>query len=108
MVNAITYTCLPGELNRREREKLIDVLDEFENEFFIFLFKEYSRKVIKGIYILEGNQEKITKIYGDKAPGEIFPEQVHEFYRFDSGSREFKKIDGCKSFSFSIHAIDMK
>jgi hypothetical protein len=57
---------------------------------------------------MESNQEKITKIHGDKGPAEIFAEQVHEFYRFDSGSREFKKIDGCKCFSFSVHAIDLK
>lgn len=50
----------------------------------------------------------MMRIYGDKGPSEVFPEQVHEFYRFDSGSREFKKIDGCKTFSFSIHAIDLK
>lgn len=72
------------------------------------MFKEYSRKVIKGIYILDVNQTKLFKIYGDKAPQEIVAEQVLQFYRFDSGSREFKKIDGCRSFSFSIHAIDMK
>lgn len=64
MINAITYTCLPGELNRREREKFIDILDDYESEFFIFLFKEYSRKVIKGIYILESGQDRIVKIYG--------------------------------------------
>jgi hypothetical protein len=65
--------------------------------------------VIKGIYTLDSNQSKLTKIYGDnKAPMEVVSEQVLQFYRFDSGSREFKKIDGCKSFSFSVHAIDMK
>lgn len=28
MINAITYVCFPGELNRKDRERLIDVLEE--------------------------------------------------------------------------------
>jgi hypothetical protein len=26
MINAITYVCFPGELNRKDRERLTDVL----------------------------------------------------------------------------------
>lgn len=106
MVNAITYVCFPRELNRKDRERLIDVLDSSEHEFFVFLFKEYSRKIIKGIYILDSSQTRLERIYGDKAPLEVTVDEVKEFYRFDSGSREFKKVDGCRSFSFIIHAID--
>ena len=49
-----------------------------------------------------------TKIFGDKAPSEIAADRVQHFYRFDSGSRDFKKVDGCRSFSLAIHAIDLK
>lgn len=45
MINAVTNVCLPGEINRKEREKLVDTLNSDPSEFFIFLFKEYSRKV---------------------------------------------------------------
>lgn len=107
LVNAITYVCFPGELNRKERERLIEVLEESEHEFFVFLFKEYSRKIIKGIYILDNSQTYLSKIYGEKAPSTISPDRVQEFYRFDSGSREFKKVAGCRSFSYVIHAIDL-
>ena len=84
------------------------MLETSEYEFFIFLFKEYSRKIIKGIYILDNSQTKLERIYGEKAPAEITVDRVQEFYRFDSGSREFKKVDGCRSFSLSIHAIDQR
>ena len=32
---------------------------------------------------------------------------MQSFYRFDSGSKEFKKLDACKSFSLVVHAIDL-
>ena len=74
----------------------------------MFLFKEYSRKVIKAIYVLDQSQTILHKIFGEKAPSEISSEQVNSFYRFDSGCREFKKLDGCKSFSLVVHAIDLR
>jgi hypothetical protein len=73
----------------------------------VFLFKEYSRKIIKAIYVLDPSQTCLQKIYGDKAPQEIAAGSVKVFYRYDSGSREFKKLDGCKSFSLAVHAVDL-
>jgi hypothetical protein len=73
----------------------------------VFLFKEYSRKMIKAIYVLESSQASLQKIFGEKAPQEILAENVKAFYRYDSGSREFKRLDGCKSFSLAVHAIDL-
>lgn len=108
MINAITHVIFPGELNRKERERLIDIIDASQHEFFIFLFKEYSRKMIKGIYTFDSTQVYLRKIYGEKSPQDITADMVQEFYRFDSGSREFKKVDGCRSFSLSIHAIDLR
>ena len=64
MITAITYVCLPGDLNRKDRERLIEVIENEPSEFFVFLFKEYSRKVIKGIYVLDPVQERIKRIYG--------------------------------------------
>ena len=68
MVNAITHVIFPGELNRKERERWVDVLESSEQEFFVFLFKEYSRKMIKGIYVLDSTQSRLERVYGDKAP----------------------------------------
>ena len=107
MMNAITYTCLPGQLNKKEREKLLDVLEnETSSEFFIFLFKQYARKVIKGIYVMDFTQNnRVRKIYGEKAPEEISEEQVHSFFQYDSGGRTWKRLDGNKSFSLVIQAV---
>ena len=63
--------------------------------------------MIKGIYILDHSQTKLQRIFGDKAPPEITSDRVQSFYRFDSGSRDFKKVDGCRSFSLAIHAVDL-
>ena len=68
MINAINNVCLPGELNRGDREKLVKVLELDTSEFFVLLFKEYSRKVIKGIYTLDHSQKALQRIHGDKAP----------------------------------------
>jgi hypothetical protein len=55
---------------------LIEVLYSSDYEFFVFLFKEYSRKIIKGIYTLDNAQNRLERIYGDKAPFEITSNQV--------------------------------
>lgn len=108
MVNAITYVVFPGELNRKERERLTEIIEGSQHEFFVFLFKEYSRKMIKGIYVFDSSQTVLRKIHGEKSPPEITAEMVQEFYKYDNGSREFKRLDGCRSFSFSISAIDLR
>lgn len=69
MINAITYVIFPGELNRKERERLIDIIESSQLEFFVFLFKEQStRKIVKSIYTFESSQTILRKIYGDKSP----------------------------------------
>ena len=68
MITAITNVCLPGELNRKDREKLVEVIETDSSEFFVFLFKDYSRKVIKAIYTLDNSQTVLQRVYGDKAP----------------------------------------
>lgn len=76
MINAITHVIFPGELNRKERERLIDIIEASQYEFFIFLFKEYSRKMIKGIYTFDSTQVYLRKIYGEKLPQEITSDMV--------------------------------
>jgi hypothetical protein len=68
MINAITYVVFPGELNRKERERLTDIIEGSQHEFFVFLFKEYSRKMIKGIYVFDSSQTALRRIYGEKSP----------------------------------------
>lgn len=43
--NAITYVCLAGEPNKRERESILQKLDGVEAEHFIILFKTFGRSV---------------------------------------------------------------
>lgn len=43
--NAITYACLAGEPNKRERESILSKLDGVEAEHFIILFKTFGRSV---------------------------------------------------------------
>lgn len=44
-------------------------------------------QIVKGIYSFDNGSNRIRRIYGDKAPPEIFEENVTEFYRYDSGAR---------------------
>ena len=48
---------------------------------------------------------RVRKIYGEKAPEEISEEQVHSFFQYDSGGRTWKRLDGNKSFSLVIQAV---
>lgn len=60
------------------------------------------------MYTYDSGSGGVSKIYGEKAPAEIHAEDVLKFYRFDSGAKEFKVLDGCKSFSYAVHAIYIK
>jgi hypothetical protein len=64
--------------------------------------------MIKGIYSYDSINNRVRKVYGDKAPAEILEENVSEFYRYDSGAREFKILDGCRSFSYVVHGVFIK
>ena len=39
MMTAISNVCLPGEINKKDREKLLDVIESEQADFFVFLFK---------------------------------------------------------------------
>ena len=43
--NAITFVCLAGDPNRREREHILSKLDLFDAEHYIILFKTFGRMV---------------------------------------------------------------
>ena len=57
--NAITFVCLAGDPNRREREHILSKLDLFDAEHYIILFKTFGRMVT--IFILS----RILKPYMD-------------------------------------------
>lgn len=48
--NAITFVCLAGDPNRREREHILSKLDLFDAEHYIILFKTFGRMDFKALY----------------------------------------------------------
>lgn len=65
-------------------------------------------QLIKAIYTYDNASGRVRRIYGEKAPAEITAENVFEFYRYDSGAKEFKILSGCKSFSYVVHGVLIK
>ncbi len=56
-----------------------------------------NSKDFKGIYIYKTGSENITKIHGhSKLPEIVNVADVKNFYRYDSGAKEFKQMKGNK------------
>ncbi len=48
-------------------------------------------------------------VYGPKdSPQTLEQGMVNEFYRYDSGAKEFKRIPGNKNFSIAVDAISIR
>lgn len=57
--NAITFVCLAGDPNRREREHILSKLDLFDAEHYIILFKTFGRMVKYSVIIFN----RISKLF---------------------------------------------
>ncbi|CAG9322695.1 unnamed protein product [Blepharisma stoltei] len=107
---AITQVCCAGEPNRALREEAIEVIDKNEEvSYFIIVFKsELGRRDLRAIYSHDPNNGDVKKIYGPATmPEQLNSGMVKGYFRFDSGSNEFKPIE-CKDFITGTDAIVLK
>jgi len=72
------------------------------------LLKFSGRFTFQGIYWHDG-KGKIGKIYtvNDHLPKAIDETMIQDFYRYDSGAKEFKIIPGMKTIHHSTDAVTL-
>ena len=110
--NAIATACLAGEANKKRRE---EILEDFKSvpkgRNVIILFKDPSgaRQDIKAIYMLNEEAEVAEFVYGAKdSPSIIGRPMVNNYYRYDSGAKKFRLLQGNKNFSIAVDAVSIK
>lgn len=76
------------------------------DNFIILLKSVTGRFNFQGIY---GHEDgKVFKIYGnDSAPKVIAEEMIKEYYKYDSGAKEFKLIKGMKTLHLQTDAVTL-
>ncbi|KAL4485977.1 hypothetical protein ABPG73_018382 [Tetrahymena malaccensis] len=106
---AITKVCLAGPTNQKEREIALKKIKDSQQDHFIVLFKGINgRQDFKALYQMDSNTAEVKKIFGlNTAPQQIDLASVQAFYRYDSGSKEFKEIL-VKAFSNQVDAVLLK
>eukprot|EP00826_Nyctotherus_ovalis_P066492 TRINITY_DN982_c0_g2_i4.p1 TRINITY_DN982_c0_g2~~TRINITY_DN982_c0_g2_i4.p1 ORF type:complete len:712 (-),score=194.84 TRINITY_DN982_c0_g2_i4:75-2210(-) len=112
MKNAIATLCLAGEPNKKRRTEALDALSTIDNtKNAIVLFKEAAgtRQDFKALYSYTEEEGMLRLVYGGKdVPTVIEQEMVYDFYKYDSGAKEFRRIAGNKSFSIAVDAVSLR
>lgn len=61
------------------------------------------------MYCYENNNEQIKRVYANgNAPATIDANMVENYFRYNSGAKEFKPIQGNKSFSRAVDAVSLQ
>ncbi|KAM3136436.1 hypothetical protein pb186bvf_011394 [Paramecium bursaria] len=114
--NAITFVCLAGDPNRREREHILSKLDLFDAEHYIILFKTFGRMVnysvlqqdFKALYGFSDGGHPYLLFSQSKCPQLLTSEMVKIYFKYDSGAKSFKPIDGNKQFTIQVDAVQLR
>ena len=108
--NAICQVCLAGEPNKKHREELVEViLNSPDVSYFVILFKgELTRWDLQGLYEHDVSNQILKKTHGkSSAPEVITPGMVQVYYRYNSGTKEFKPL-ACKTITTTVDAVSLK
>lgn len=107
---AVTQVCLAGEPNKAAREETLEILDKREDvSYFIIVFRgELGRRDFRAIYSHDPTNREVKKLMGPSyMPEELNSGMVKLYFRYDSGSNEFKTLE-CKDFITGTDAIVLK
>jgi len=110
--NAIANVCLAGEPNKKRRTEALEALATIDNaKNAVVLFKDVAgmRQDFKALYSYSEEEGILRLVYGAKdSPVVIDQSMVNDFYRYDSGAKEFRHIPGNKSFSIAVDAVSLR
>eukprot|EP00744_Colponema_vietnamica_P011618 GILI01016335.1.p1 GENE.GILI01016335.1~~GILI01016335.1.p1 ORF type:complete len:120 (-),score=26.24 GILI01016335.1:58-417(-) len=100
--------CLAGETNKKAREAVLKAIDDAAGvNNFIILFKgALGRQDLRGIYGFDAVQGTVNLVSCLKpCPASLDVRMVSHFFRYDSGVKEFRLLEGTKSFSMCTDAV---
>lgn len=110
--SAIINVCLAGEINRKRREEALEdfkVVPKGRNVIVLFKDSSGARQDIKAIYLYNEEAEVGEFLYGAKdSPMILGRTMINEYYRYDSGLKKFRVIQGNKNFSIAVDAVTLK
>ena len=110
--NAIVNVCLAGEPNKKKREEALHALNSVSmDKNVVVLFKDITgaRHDFRALYSYKEDTNLVEYVYGPKdSPPTLEQGMVNEFYRYDSGAKEFRHIPGNKNFSIAVDAVSLK
>lgn len=107
--NAISQLCLAGEPNKGHREEVLGIIERLvEVNYFIIVFSDSVRRDVRGLYSHDPNTSEVAKVFGPGyLPDLLDSNVVAQFFRYDSGAKEFKILQ-CKDFIAATDAICLK
>jgi hypothetical protein len=106
--NALIHVCLAGKVNEKILQEVLEDLDDVPAEVTNFIVLLASPKVhtFRGLYSYDPVNNLVLKVYTDsQGPNNLQTSDVSEFLKYDSGSRTFKSISTCKTWSVNVNAV---
>ncbi|CAD7945402.1 unnamed protein product [Amoebophrya sp. A120] len=101
---------LQGEASRSLRETVLAQIDGvLQDERFVIVFRgmHKGRRDFRALYALrEGRWVRVAHLF--QCPACISDEMVERYYRFDTGGRTFKEIEGASEISGAVDAVFLK
>jgi hypothetical protein len=108
--NALTYVCLAGRVNEKEKRKVIDALRNSPSDQFVVLLRDDKSPVFVGLYALDSNTNSTDKTPVRSASKVIGngPQQVTKemctFFRYDSSAKKFVPMQ-LSEFAFTTDGV---
>ncbi|XP_065063681.1 uncharacterized protein LOC135690133 [Rhopilema esculentum] len=103
IVNAISYCCLSGEVNKEAKEKSLQVLSQSNATHFFVLFRDGLK--FRGLYTYVQEVDEAHKIYG-VGPKVIVNKMIDRLFKYSSGAKSFTQIPA-KSLSIQVDGIQI-
>jgi hypothetical protein len=106
MLTAVTQTCLPGEVNRTVREKVVESMKREEKvERWIALLSDGG--ILKGLYRVESGEVAVKVIEVRGGPGMIKKEMIKKSFRYETSRKQFKVVDKMGAFDNVTDAVSL-
>lgn len=102
---ALKFSVLPSIRRIRQRGELEMIIDGFPGERLVFLVSSLERK-LKGLYILDPEDDKITRIWG-KGPTCIMGQDCGQFFKYDTSLKDFTIIP-TRHYTQTTDAVSLK
>ncbi|XP_048590718.1 uncharacterized protein LOC5518363 isoform X4 [Nematostella vectensis] len=103
IVNAISYVCLSGTVNKDAKERCLQAISESNGYHFMVLFKDGLK--FRGLYSFNPENEQLYKVFGI-GPRVITAKMIDNLYKYSSGGKEFVKIHS-KTLSISVDGLSI-